>query len=476
MCKSFYGPLILFVIGGIICSVGYGEALNRDVCIIGGGASGMFAALKMADKKYSVAILEKTGRLGGHAQTYRPDDGAFVYDLGVRVFPSSDSIQEVFGRFDQKLIHASILDLKRRYVDFETGALSDYEEPSYRSTLMSLLYYWYYSGYSYSFMLKPGTHLPDLVPEELLLGFGEFLKKYKLDFGFTPLIHYLQGYGAIENVPMLYVLKNITHRVATSILWNSFETPVEGVDAIYPAISKEIAKLTGRKSTFVNTQVQSVIRASGQSVLVKTIKDGLQQDFSCKYLFVSAPPLLETFGSVFDFNDQERLLLSKFKARGYWTVVVKAEGLDNKEGIFNVNTKNMMKAAKFPGIYAVLPMPLADHYNVLFGADDLSLSDEEVRHRIKEDIERLKFRNTKVQLKEIVEFHNHSPFGPYVDVDDIRNGFYRDLNKMQGKRSTYYIGTAFSGPSTPDCWDHVSELLKRYFPDDDSDFRKSFEL
>ena len=93
---------------------------------------------------------------------------------------------------------------------------------------------------------------------------------------------------------------------------------------------------------------------------------------------VSAPPLLETFGSVFDFDDQERLLLSKFKARGYWTAVVKAEGLKKDEGVFNVNTKNMIKAASFPGIYAMLPMPFPDHYNVLFGAEDLSLSDDDV--------------------------------------------------------------------------------------------------
>ncbi len=310
----------------------------------------MYTALKMADKKYSVAVLEKKGRLGGHAQTYRAEPWETVYDLGVRIFPESDNIKEVFNRFDQKLMRASILDLKRRYVDFETGALSNYEEPSYHSTLTSLLYYWYYSGYTFSFMFKPGTHLPDPVPEDLLLTLGEFLKKKKIDIGFTPLIHYLQGYGAIENVPMLYVLKNITHRVASSIIWDSFYTPAEGVDAIYPAIypaiSKEIVKLTGKKAVYLNTEVQKVRRVSGKDVIVETYQDERKLDFSCKYLLVSAPPLLETFGSVFDFDDQERLLL--------------------------------IKAASFPGIYAMLPMPFPDHYNVLFGAEDLSLSDDDV--------------------------------------------------------------------------------------------------
>ncbi|KEQ16273.1 hypothetical protein [Endozoicomonas numazuensis] len=179
---------------------------------------------------------------------------------------------------------------------------------------------------------------------------------------------------------------------------------------------------------------------------------------------------------MFDFDEHERLLLSKFKARGYWTAVVRAEGLDKDKGVFNVNTKNMIKAARFPGIYAVLPMPFSDHYNVLFGAEDLSLSDDDVKQRIRDDIERLSFRGSKVKFKEFVEFHNHSPFGPYVEVDDIRNGFYQNLNKLQGRHSTYYIGTALSGPSTPDCWDHVADLVNDYFPANNPASRRSDEL
>ncbi|KEQ16275.1 FAD-dependent oxidoreductase [Endozoicomonas numazuensis] len=148
MEKILSGRLqILIVLGWLFSVTGYGQELSRDVCIIGGGASGMYAALKLADKKYSVAVLEAKGRLGGHAQTYRAEPWGSVYDLGVRIFPESDTVKEVFDRFGQKLVRASILDLKRKYVDFESGALSDYQEPSYRSTLISLFYYWYYSRY-----------------------------------------------------------------------------------------------------------------------------------------------------------------------------------------------------------------------------------------------------------------------------------------------------------------------------------------
>ncbi|KEQ16274.1 hypothetical protein GZ78_23980 [Endozoicomonas numazuensis] len=47
-----------------------------------------------------------------------------------------------------------------------------------------------------------------------------------------------------------------------------------GGDAIYPAISKEIAQLTGKQAVFLNLQIQKVRRVEDEPVLVETYQNG----------------------------------------------------------------------------------------------------------------------------------------------------------------------------------------------------------
>jgi NADPH-dependent 2,4-dienoyl-CoA reductase/sulfur reductase-like enzyme len=60
--------------------------IECDVCIIGGGATGTYSAVQLIDAGKSVAVVERSGRLGGHCETYRdPDTGEFE-DYGVVVY------------------------------------------------------------------------------------------------------------------------------------------------------------------------------------------------------------------------------------------------------------------------------------------------------------------------------------------------------------------------------------------------------
>jgi heterodisulfide reductase subunit A-like polyferredoxin len=46
------------------------EVIDRDVTIIGGGSAGMYSAIRLTDLDKSVAVIEKSGRLGGNTETY----------------------------------------------------------------------------------------------------------------------------------------------------------------------------------------------------------------------------------------------------------------------------------------------------------------------------------------------------------------------------------------------------------------------
>src|SRR5277367_5498694 len=85
------------------------DTITVDVCIIGGGATGTYAAVRLQeDYGKSVIVVEKTGRLGGHTETYfatgapPPFTGAPV-DFGVQAWIASDLTTNFFGRFNVTL-------------------------------------------------------------------------------------------------------------------------------------------------------------------------------------------------------------------------------------------------------------------------------------------------------------------------------------------------------------------------------------
>ena len=47
-----------------------GGAIHRDVCVIGGGSAGTYSAVRLRDLGHSVVVLERSNRLGGHAETF----------------------------------------------------------------------------------------------------------------------------------------------------------------------------------------------------------------------------------------------------------------------------------------------------------------------------------------------------------------------------------------------------------------------
>lgn len=46
------------------------DVINRDVCIIGGGSSGTYTAVRLTDLGQSVVVVEKEDVLGGHTNTF----------------------------------------------------------------------------------------------------------------------------------------------------------------------------------------------------------------------------------------------------------------------------------------------------------------------------------------------------------------------------------------------------------------------
>ena len=67
------------------------EVIERDVCIIGGGSSGTYSAIRLQQMNKTFALIEREDRLGGHVNTYIDPVTKQALDYGVVVWVSCKS-------------------------------------------------------------------------------------------------------------------------------------------------------------------------------------------------------------------------------------------------------------------------------------------------------------------------------------------------------------------------------------------------
>ncbi len=59
------------------------DIITRDVCVIGGGSSGTYAAIRLRDMGKSVVVVEREAVMGGHTNTYVVPGTGQTVDYGV---------------------------------------------------------------------------------------------------------------------------------------------------------------------------------------------------------------------------------------------------------------------------------------------------------------------------------------------------------------------------------------------------------
>jgi hypothetical protein len=172
----------------------------------------------------------------------------------------------------------------------------------------------------------------------------------------------------------------------------------------------------------------------------------------------TAPPTLPNFAG-FDLDFQEFAAFARFKHHHYWTAVVGIDGMPPAVSLVNTAPETPFNLAPLPGIYSIGPSAAPGQFNVKYGSDQ-HLPDALVKHNIKRDIERVATASAHgLKFKGFGVFKNHSPYSVVAAPQQIRSGFYADLQALQGRNHTYYSGAAFQTHSSAAIWAHLEELL-----------------
>ncbi|WP_250031434.1 FAD-dependent oxidoreductase [Paractinoplanes maris] len=426
------------------------RVIKRDVCVLGGGSAGTYAAVRLGELGSSVVVVEANDRLGGHTETYHDPATGGTIDFGVVVFEDEPLVRDYFGKFDVDLVRIAEGGGgggTTTYVDFRTGRTVDYNQPPPVALPA------YFQDISRFGPIDTVIDLPDPVPAELVAPFADYVAKH--DFGsVVPFVfNYGQGIGDVLGLPALYAINTFGLGVTRNILNASYlTTAARDNSLIYERATDRLGD-----DALLSTRALRIER-SRSGVRVWVTGPGGPSVIEARKLLITIPPLVRNLGAV-DLDNTERAVFGKFVSGAYYTSVVRLSGLPAGVGLDNVAAETPYQLPPLPGLYSVAPTAVPGLYNVKYGSP-APLADAVVRREIRAGIERVAAAGTyPVRFEGFAVYKSHTPFELHVGPRDIAGGFYRRLNALQGRNSTYWSGAAWHSHNSTRIWTGLERLL-----------------
>lgn len=429
------------------------DVIYRDVAVIGGGSSGVYAAIRLQDYNHSVVVVEKNDYLGGHAQTYTDPDNGWTIDYGVIIFSNITVVTDYFARFDIPLTTFSTSSAaggSRQFVDFTTGeVVSNFTQPN-STAIASAFQVWAQQLAKYP-DLNIGFNMTYPVAEDLLLPFGEFLTKYNMEALAYVSYQYHQGLVPHLNMTTLYVLKSFNQYDFESIASSFLTTQNHNTGELYEKAGAQLGD-----DALLSSTVLAMDRSSSPvKVLVQTPAG--KKLIVAKKLLSSIPPLVDNL-SGYDLSTNETSLFSQFFSNGYYSGILNNTGVTTTNYVA-VDPEQTEGGVPYDGPYGFSNNAGANLTQVYYAVPS-PIPLDQVQTAVNTALQKTQQnQGLPVTEPEWLALGDHAPFNLMVSNDAIENGFYVDLYALQGERNTWYTGAAWTSQSSTVLWTFSEEYV-----------------
>ncbi|TVY47918.1 Beta-cyclopiazonate dehydrogenase, partial [Lachnellula occidentalis] len=438
------------VVNGISYSVD--RILTRDFTVIGGGATGTYAAIRLKDLGHTVLVIEGKDRLGGHTETYHDPKTGGTTDLGVLIWHNSTLVRAFFDRLNVSLITSSLGTLgsngSTAYIDFQTGKPVPAYSPAVPIAALTK-YAEVLAQYPY---VASGFDLPYPVPDDLLMLFGDFVVEYGLQDLVGLLGSFTQGFGDILKMPTLYIFKYFGLDLISSLQTGFLTTALHDNSLLYENASADLGQ-----DVVLSSTILAVDRSGndGVKVIIKT-PSGITFIKSRKLIFTIPPKVKNLQG--WDLDCNETSLFGQFSNFGFYAGILRNSGIPDNLSITNVSPNTPYNLPPLPAIYTITPSGVAGLLSLTFGSVS-DLADEEAKQQIISSVENLQVNRTGPNNPELAMYSSHTPYELTVPASAIAGGFYKSLYSLQGERHTWYTGAAFHIHDSSQLWQFTEALL-----------------
>ncbi|KAJ5932049.1 hypothetical protein N7516_006538 [Penicillium verrucosum] len=249
------------------------QTVSRDVVVVGGGAAGAYAAVRLReDYGKSIALVERETRLAGAVDTWTDPKTGMPYELGVEALLDYGNATQFFARFN-----VSYVELCEKYEDIMLPGLWNFPTA-------------------------------DNIPEDLLLNFGDFARKYEIEAA-VPTIWDISavGLGQLETQPTFYVMQLFPAPLArvytgkARTLYVASHRNQEKYDRVSDTLGDDVLY----SSTVVNAT-----RTPNGVIIIAEGADGNQTEIRAKRLLIAIPPTVPNL-TPFKLDKRELSVLSK---------------------------------------------------------------------------------------------------------------------------------------------------------------------
>lgn len=447
------------------------KTIDTDVAVIGGGAAGTYAAVRLReDLKTSVVVVETRDHLGGHTSTYTEPTTNTPIDYGVQSYIVTQAAIDFFARFNISTPPFSAKRLTPLNVDAETGEeLKNYVAPSLNATTAALQK-WLSIIEKYQAWVEPGYWnfpLPQNIPSELLLPIEDFVKLNNLEAALPRIITISGiGYGGIRNLLTFNLMQSFGPSLTRQFLASELLKPVRSNSILY---QRALALL--KDDVLLSASVQKVERSDAGAVL--SVKQGEQEyKINAKRILFAAPPSLSNLAP-YALDAKEQDVFSKWAISGEWIGIAHIPCLPENFAInflpSSIQPADQLALRDYPyqlRLDSTGPTGLG-LFRVILGAN-FTVSAEEVRKLTEEGVAKLKAAGT-VNGTCGVEFRAQSdhtrPLWIGVNKEEMEEGFVQELYSLQGYKGMWYSGASWAAPYSSTVWQYTDTVLEKLLED-----------